>query len=307
MGSRVQHTAEHAFIGALQKLLDRTMQVRKVEHGKDGNTAFIVISHLDVDTVVMAEKMVNALISEGRAVKTRSFPSLEDAKKEIPGLRANEARISGEVRVVEIENHDVAACAMDHASNLSECEFFLVTRLSKKGDEYEVDFVVGQQAKETAVAISARLLKVCEELGANLNTVENTAKKVKSDGQNNLKKLKALSKEKLAGISPLTRDQLTVFKGSFSDLADEQLMEFAGEKITSAKTAVVLSNAGPDAAFLTFARSNDLDLDCNRIFREVAGPDGRGGGKPHFVTGIINKDKAAAIIDKIADTVLSHG
>src|SRR5687768_18368695 len=50
-----------------------------------------------------------------RSAKT--FASLEEAKKHIPNLRANEERISGEVRVVEIEGHDVAACAMEHTED----------------------------------------------------------------------------------------------------------------------------------------------------------------------------------------------
>ncbi|HEX9678282.1 hypothetical protein [Nitrososphaera sp.] len=114
MDSRAAHTAEHAFIGALQNVLGQTLRVRKVEHKKDDNTAFVVIPQLDVDAVVKAEIMVNALIAEGRSVTTRTYPSLEGARKHNPSLRANEERISGEVRVVEIEDHDVAACAMDH-------------------------------------------------------------------------------------------------------------------------------------------------------------------------------------------------
>ena len=46
--------------------------------------------------------------------------------------------------------------------------------LSKSGSEYEVDFVVGRQAKDTAVALSSKLLRVCNELRANINTIENT-------------------------------------------------------------------------------------------------------------------------------------
>ena len=62
-GEKVAHTAEHAFIGALKKILGKTLQVRKVEHKKDGsNTAFIAISQLDVGTVVRAESLVNALM-----------------------------------------------------------------------------------------------------------------------------------------------------------------------------------------------------------------------------------------------------
>jgi alanyl-tRNA synthetase len=299
------HTAEHAFIGALQKVLNQTLRVRKVEHSKEGNTAFIAIAQLDIESVVKAENLVNSLISEGRAVTTKSYPSLEEAREQVPSLRANEERISGEVRVVEIEGHDVAACAMEHAANLCECEFFLVTRLSKSGNEYEVDFVVGKQAKDAAVALSAKILRVCDELGANFNTVENTARKARTEGDANFKKLKALSKEKLESVAPLSNGKVTVIKGVFSRLADEALLEFAGDKITAQDTAVALVNIGAsEMAYFIFARNEAMDVDCNKAFREIAGADGRGGGKPHFVTGVVKKEKAREIVDKIAERIL---
>jgi alanyl-tRNA synthetase len=204
---KIAHTAEHAFIGALQKILGRTLAVRKVEHNKDGNTAFIAIPQLDIDTVVKAENMVNALIAEGREITTHTYASLEEARKANPALRANEERISGQVRIVEIANHDVAACALEHAGNLKECDFFLVTRLSKSGNEHEVHFVVGRQARETAVSLSARMMKVCEELGANPNTLESTARKVKSEGESNFKKLKALTRKTAGNRAARKQDQ----------------------------------------------------------------------------------------------------
>lgn len=305
-GEKVAHTAEHAFIGALQKILGKTLQVRKVEHKKDGsNTAFIAISQLDVGTVVRAESLVNALIEEGRSVTTRTYPSLEEARSANPTLRANEARISGEVRVVEIAGHDVTACVMEHAGNLQECGFFLVTRLSKSGSEYEVDFAVGRQAKETAVLLSAKLMNVCGELGANLNTVESTARKVRAEGESAFKKLKALSREKLQLIAPAASGNIKVYSGAFSGLADEALQEFAGEKIAEPGIIVVLANAtGADSAYFILARSEAIDLDCNKVFREAAGTNGRGGGKPHFVTGMVKKEKAEEIIRKISGDVL---
>lgn len=297
------HTAEHAFIGALQKILGTTLSVRKVEHKKDGNTAFITISQLDIDTVVKAENMVNALIAEGREVSTRTYPSLEEARKANPALRANEERISGQVRVVEIANHDVTACSREHAANLKECDFFLVTRLSKSGGEYEVDFVVGKQAKETAVSLSTKMMKVCEELGANVNTLESTARKVKSENESNFKKLKALTKERLQAMAP-QGDRIKIYKGTFANLADEQIVEFAGEMIAEPDTVMVISNAGAQNAFFVFARSENVNMDCNKVFRDIAGPGGRGGGKPHFVTGVVSREKAGKITDEIADFAL---
>lgn len=308
MHNRVAHTAEHAFIGSLQQLLGQTLRVRKVEHKGDAtsSTAFIIISQLDLDIVLRAESQVNSLIAEGRKVTTKTFASLEEAKKHIPNLRANEERISGEVRVVEIEGHDVAACAMEHAGNLKECDFFLVTRVSKSGSEYEVDFAVGQHAKETAVLLSAKLLKVCGELGANINTVENTAKKLKQEYEGNRGKLRMLSREKLAAIQPESNGRLALFRGVFSSLADDQLQEFAGEKIAGANDVVVLvANVGLENASIVFARSEKLtEIDCNKLFKEAAGADGRGGGKLHFVTGVVKKEAAGRVVDIISKKVL---
>ncbi|UVS70532.1 alanyl-tRNA editing protein [Nitrososphaera viennensis] len=307
-GEKVAHTAEHAFVGALQKILGQTLQVRKVEHKKDGssNTAFIVIPQLDIDTVVRAEVMVNALIEEGRQVTTRTYPSLAEARNANPTLRANEERISGgEVRVVEIAGHDVTACVKEHAGNLQECGFFLVTRLSKSGGEYEVDFAVGRHAKEAAVSLSAKMIKVCSELGANLNTVENTARKVRLEGESAFKKLKALSREKLQSITPAEESgSVRVYSGVFSGLADEALQEFAGEKVAEPGVVVVIANAGAEGAYFILARHEAINLDCNKAFREAAGADGRGGGKPHFVTGVVKKERAGEIVAKIADAAL---
>ncbi len=291
-------------------MLGHTLKVRKVEHkGSSYNTAFIVIPQLDLDTVIKAEAEVNSLISEGRRVTARIFSSLEEAKREIPDLRANEERITAaapsEVKVAEIENHDVAACAMEHASNLQECDFFLVTRLSKSGSEYEVDFVVGRQAKDTAVALSSKLLRVCNELRANINTVEKTAQKLRSENEINARKLKALSQEKLTGIQPVTSGSVTLLKGIFENLSDDQLQEFAGEIIINPNTLVLLANISDERANIVFARNEKMEgIDLNKIFKQFADVDGRGGGKPHFVTGFIKKQAVSRVLDSIAKEIL---
>jgi alanyl-tRNA synthetase len=304
MRDKLAHTAEHAFVGSLQHKLGQTLQVRKVEHKKSGNTAFIVTPNLGLQAVLDAQADVNALIEQGRKVTEIRFGSMEEAKKALPGLRANEARITGEVRVVEIENHDVAACAMEHAENLHDCDFFLVTRVSKNGGEYEVDFVVGKQAKETSLMISARLMNVCAELGANINTVESTAKKLKADCNENRHKLRALGKEKLESVSQVQIGKVVLLKGEFANLDDDQVVEFAAEKISSQNTVVLFGNRGERTARVVFARNEKAgDMDLGALFKHVVGQDGRGGGKPHFVTGVVQNDALNRVIEQIADEV----
>jgi len=305
MHDRIAHTAEHAFVGSLQHILGQTLQVRKVEHKGGANTAFIVIPDLDIKTALEAQAQVNALIGEGCRVSERVFESLEAAYAAVPGLRANEERISGEVRVVEIESHDAAACAMEHAANLNDCDLFLVTRLSKSGQEYEVEFAVGTHAMKMAQSLAARLLNVCGELGANLNTVENTIRKLKSDYALSRGKLWALGSGILAGIAPQKIGDIVMIKAVHSNLDDEQLVEFAGERISSGKNIVVLlSNQGPDAARIVLARSDDLiELDCNSVFKKIVGTDGRGGGRENFVTGSVSKTALVRIMDGLSSEV----
>ncbi|HYY49917.1 MAG TPA: hypothetical protein VE643_03530, partial [Nitrososphaeraceae archaeon] len=63
MQNKLAHTAEHAFIGSLQRLLSRTIKVRKVEHRKTDSSVFISIAQLDLELVFTAAYEVNSLIT----------------------------------------------------------------------------------------------------------------------------------------------------------------------------------------------------------------------------------------------------
>jgi alanyl-tRNA synthetase len=307
MHNKIAHSAEHAFIGSLQKLIGKTLNVRKVEHRKTDNSVFITIPNLDLELIIRAESEVNSLINMGRKIITHCFDSLTEAKERLPSLRANEERITGSnpVRVVEIEGHDLAACAMEHVANLHECSFFLVTRLSKNGNDYEINFVVGEQAKETAIALSLKLLKICEEVEANFNTVENTVRKLKTESEICLDKLKNLTQEKLDNIIPYNTEhtKITIISGIVSDLLDDEIRIFAGRKIAESNIVVIVANINhhsDDTASIVFARNDALvNIDCNKLFREISSEDGRGGGKPHFVTGVVNKERVTDIVNNI--------
>jgi len=204
MNTKAAHTAEHAFIGSLQKILNKTLSVRKVEHKDSYNIAFIRASEveLDFEKIVSAEKEVNRLILEGRKILHHSFSSLNEAKKVFPSLRANETRLenAGTITVVEIENHDLSACSMEHVDNLSECTFFLVTNMSMNESDYEIRFIVGKSAMDEAIRITQKINNICNQVGANYNTVEATIKKLHYEREQYYNRLKKLTNKILADI-----------------------------------------------------------------------------------------------------------
>ena len=305
MHNKLAHTAEHAFVGALQQILGITLDVRKVEHHDKDSDAFIRHSNLDLQTVADAQDKVNSLIQTGRKVKTYSFETMDDAKKHFPNLRANESRISlsnQPIRVIEIEGHDVAACAMDHASNLSECEFFLVTRVSRIGGagEYEISFAVQNQAKEASIRLSQKILKICQSLGANVNTVENTVKKLNEERGMYEEKLKRLTSGYLDKIKSTAMDEsgkIYLIQEMLYGLDEEEILSFAGIKTFESHegTIVILVHVSSDKeinASVVFARSPLLSqIDCNKLFRQLSYLGAKGGGKPDFAVGVVSKDK----------------
>lgn len=311
MHTELAHTAEHAFVGSLQKLIGVTLSVRKVEHRDKDSLVFIDANYLDIELIARAQSEVNLLIVNGRRVLTYTFSSLKNARERFPLIRANESRLKEDesIRVVEIEGHDVAACRREHAKNMNQCGLFLVTNVSKTDKEYEINFVVDKEARETALKLSLRLAKISSELGANVNTIESTIKKLKKKNEVYLKNLKFLTREKLHTLIPNTmianNNQVSIVNGIFSGLLDNEISSYAAQKIKCKNTVVIIANKSDtceqDIAKVVFARSSSLTIDCEKLFREVV-PAARGGGRPEFFTGTINRsevDNAITLITKV--------
>lgn len=307
--NKLAHTSEHAFIGSLQRLLNRTIKVRKVEHRDTDSSVFISLPQLDLDLIFKAAYEVNCLITNERKIMTHSFETLDEAKKTFPTMRANEERIkdSTPVRVVEIKDHDISACAMEHTEDLANCGLFLITSLSKNGDEYEVKFVVGKEARGAAVTLCEKIMRICGEIGANLNTIENSVRKLKNESEINRDKLKRLTREKLNAIMPIINKNGTIFiQGTYSALEDEEIRKFISKKIDGSRNTVIFianqNSVSEINSNIVFARTEEmLNLDCNQLFKRICGSDGRGGGKANFMLGVVKNERLPWMINEIAN------
>jgi alanyl-tRNA synthetase len=313
MNVKAAHTVEHAFIGSLQKILNRTLSVRKVEHKDSYNVAFISASEiqLDLEKISMAQKEVNRLILEGRKILHHSFSSLNEAKMKLPNLRANEARLADaeKITVVEIENHDVAACSMEHVNNLSECIFFLVTSLSKNGSDYEIKFMVGKNAMDEAVNAIEKINMICDQIDANYNTVEATIRRLYNEREQYYGQLKKITNKMLneIPIQHVEKNNIILISSILNNTNWRIIQNFVGEKILEPRTIIILINIDEgDMANLIFARSSDVDLDCVKIFQNLRKNQeiGLGGGKPNFVNAKIVKPMSDKVLQALTEESL---
>jgi len=138
---------------------------------------------------------------------------------------------------------------------------------------------------------------------------------LKIENEINLNKLKKLTKEKLNNIRPDDNNNnsgITVIQGIFSGLEEEEIRKFAGTKISESKknTVIIIVNSNNDSdatATIVLARNEELqNVDCYKLFKQVSGADGQGGGKPHFVIGMIKKNRVHHIMNEIIQEITNH-
>jgi alanyl-tRNA synthetase len=210
----------------------------------------------------------------------------------------------------------VAACSMDHASNLRECEFFLITGISRtgSGSEYEIIFTVQNQAKEASMKLSWKLLLICQELGANINTLEDTVKRLNKEEKVKALKLKRLTTKYLDKIKDSTLgegENVRFIQDVMYDLDENEIRSFIGRTISppNKETVVLIAHIpieNENLASVTFARSQSLRyIECDKLFNHYSYLGARGGGKSAFVTGSIRKDKVSQLMANLVQDIRS--
>lgn len=298
------HTGEHIFMGSLQRIVPN-ISVRKVEQKEDRNSLFVKNDSLTWDQVLQAEKLANSVIAEGKSIIEHFFPNIDEARKKFPKMRAMKERISGQVRVVEVDGYDYSACAREHVKNSRECEFFLVTSFSKEGDIFEIRFEVGDKAKTVALEHSAMLMKVANAIGASLNAVEKTATNLKEEVNDLKKKVRGASEKDASSIPAEDVNGVRLYSKMFEGLENKVLMEKAGELIKTQGGVVILANKA-EKGFMLLAKSPDIKLNSAEILRDsLASFGGKGGGKADFASGSVEISKIEEAFAKIRSTIIS--
>jgi len=298
------HTGEHIFMGSLQRIVPN-ISVRKVEQTDDRNSLFVKSDVLTWDQVLQAEKLANSVIAEGKSIIEHFFPNIDEARKKFPKMRAMDEKISGQVRVVEVDGYDYSACAREHAKNSRECEFFLVTSFSSEGDAYEIRFEVGEKAKAAALEHSAMLMKVANAIGASLNTIEKTAANLKEEVNDLKKKVRATSQKDVSSIPVEDVKGAKLYSRMFEGLENKVLMEKAGELIKTQRSVVILANEA-EKGFVLLAKSPDIKLNSAEVLRvSLASLGGKGGGKEDFASGSVDISKLKEALAKIKAAIIS--
>lgn len=281
------HTASHALYGAGRQLFD--------ELGYGGFDISPEKVRVDFDTptdigdaeLVELERLVNRVVWEDRAVSWETVPREEAlSRDDVAYNTKTEAGVtdSEEIRLVEIEDWDVAACGGTHVRSTSEIGTVTVLDRSNPGQGLtRVEFTVGPDAIERRAAERSAAMAAARALDT---TVTDLAAGVEALHET----LDAVSEEREQLRRELVETQLTALRediveqdgaswlvGALSGLDVNGLAEKCQSLAGAAADVVVL--IAEDGSGLAVATDGDHDAEA-LVERATDAFGGGGGGSP---------------------------
>jgi len=286
-----QHTGSHIVFSSIRQVLGlRKLQYMGVQLGSD--RSHIDISHgeaIEYEQLHEIEKLANQICMKNIPVEI-SLSTREEAER-LYGDRLGITDVTphGNVRVVEIEDCDVALCCGTHVKSTIECTPIRIlgrSRLQKGVERFE--FTVGQEAyviydkSMNTLEHVAKLLQVptseiyrkISDLTSERETLQDEIRDMKMRLAES-EALEMLKKAELIG-------NLKIVVKSLPELPIESLKRMASVITRSDPCAIVMLAGGEGQSYLVGAAGQtaiDKGMDMGRILKDIAAHfGGRGGG-----------------------------
>jgi alanyl-tRNA synthetase len=277
------HTASHVLYGAGRRLFE------DLGYGGFGITDEKVRVDLttedDVDdeALVELERLTNRAVWESHAVSWETVPREEALSREkIAFNTKTEEGVSGydRVRIVTVEDWDVAACGGTHVSNTREVGPVTVLERSNPGEgRTRVEFAVGPDGIERRAADRRATMAAARTLGTNVQGLPDAVERLRSTREELESQLSDLQDELVAAEverlreGTVERDGHTWLVGSLEGLDANELAEQV--RSLSGEAADVVALVSPEG---TLAVGTTGEVDAGDVVENVTDEFGGGGG-----------------------------
>ncbi|MBU3941385.1 MAG: hypothetical protein KKF74_00565 [Nanoarchaeota archaeon] len=293
------HSGEHVFMGALLKTI-KDIKVNKVRLDEDESSLFVICENLTWERIFEAEKLANKIIKENRDIIVKEVTK-EEAKS-IKGLRIKLDRIkSDKIRLVEVNNHDIAACAGTHALKTDFIGNFLVTRFNLVKGAYEIRFKTNVSEDLFELARIAR--KTASIIKKDVNDVPEFIENLMQENERKTTKLRELSANFVKEFKEEKIGEINFVYNIFDEVEKKQLVDRAAS-LKKEKTIVCFLNKLGDNAQIIIVASEDSGFKANELLKDVMEKfNGKGGGRENFAMGSIKMDFSEKAIETIKELV----
>jgi alanyl-tRNA synthetase len=298
-----QHTGQHVLSAAFEHACGAATV--GFHMGADVSTIDLA-REVTMAEIRVAEEAANRVIRETRAVTVRIVPADQVATL---ALR-RDAKRSGPLRIVEVDDFDVSACGGTHVSNTGEIGLVAVVSSEKVRGGTRLSFLCGARAcrgfgeRRDRLAEAGRLLGVAPlDIVARVGQLQHEAR----EAERSLRDLRAELTDHRAMEWRASVETIGPWRVVLRRAAGEgsELKALAQAVVAAPGLLAVITGDGSPLP-LVVARSVDLTFDAGAfVKRTVASFGGRGGGRPELAQGGV--PVSAAEIENFVRQTLSEG
>jgi alanyl-tRNA synthetase len=277
---RQQHSGQHVLSQAFLEVLNG--ETRSFHMGEASSSLEIGIGSASDEALDRVERRANAVVFQDRPVKT--YFVTPERIADVPLRRP--PKVTGTIRVVEIEGFDYSACGGTHVRHTGEIGLIKIAGVEKIRGNLRFGFLCGGRAladfqfkTRTLRALAGPLNVSDRDLPA---AVEKLASEIKI-----LRKTLRAAEERAAGYEAAelaVRADGPVIVRVFPEKPPEAVRALALQLIKRGEFIVLFGCRSEARSHLVLARSEALTFDLRRLV-PVLGEclNGRGGGSPALV------------------------
>jgi alanyl-tRNA synthetase len=288
------HTASHVLYGAGRRLLDDLGYGGFDIDESKVRVDFTTTTEIDDATLVELERLTNRAVWDARDVSWERLPKQEALERE--GIAFNtkteEGVLSGSetVRVVTVDDWDVAACGGTHVSNTREIGPVEVLSRSNPGEGLtRVEFAVGPTGIDDRAETKRAALAASRELGTSVAALPERVADLRDERDRLESDVRDLQAEvldaRLADLPTEERDGLTWRVGTVAGFDANTVGDRLKSLVGDAGDVLAVVGSG-DSRFVVVAATGAADADAGEVVDRVTAEfGGGGGGGPTFAQG----------------------
>lgn len=283
------HTGQHILSAILLRELNAETLAVKM-NAKGLSTVDVSQSNLLGKQIVAVENLSNAIIRENREIKSYFVaPNSHQLEKLRRVVKFD--KVTGDVRLVEIDNLDLSACAGTHFPRTGMLGLLKIFKIENYKGGSRIHFAAGQEALAQIQSYQHVVDSVSTLLSSGANQVYELVEKLQSE-RSELSKQVTEQKEKLLAYEAQeileNNADAGVIKLVFENYANDDLRIMANHLREGENTRIAMVNQTGDDTMLIIATSDDSDVHAGNTLRAILAEfDGRGGGRDNYAQGIL--------------------
>jgi alanyl-tRNA synthetase len=286
------HTGQHILSAAFDHAFKAATLAVKIS-AEGLSTVDIAMGDLTQAQIYEVESLSNRVIMENRAIKSY-FVAPDSPKLEELRLPVKFEKVKGDVRIVEIDDFDLVACAGTHFPTTGSLGILKILKSEKNKGGSRLYFALGYEALDNFRQEHLIIESLASSLSASLEAINPLVQKLQAERQDLSKQLEtmreSLLRYEMADMvsNASNAGSYHLIKAAFEERSGDELRVLGSLLAAEASMVAILVNRSDADVTVIVAAASDTGFNAGTILKDLLGRfGGRGGGRDTYAQGVL--------------------